>query len=726
MSRLSPLIAPRSIAILGASADPGRVGGMPLQLLIQHGFQGEIYPINPKYSEISGLTCYPDVESLPGPVDLLAMAVAAKDVVPQLRRAAAKGVRSAVVFASGFAETGQEDGQRLQEELAACARDIGIPVAGPNCMGFANLDTHAYTAFASVFRVVEPPIEDRSVALITQSGNVCASVYAAGRKLGVGFNCVINTGNEADVEFAEYLEYFASDPGTRAVAGYVEGLRDGPRFRKVAAELRDAGRPLMLLKVGDTDKGAEAAASHTASLAGSQAVYRAAFEELNVMWAEDLSHLADLAYLSRFKDRTAGQRVAIITMSGALGALLADKLTQRGIAVPSLSPDVQKVLRGGIPDYGMVANPVDVTGNVVNQMGFFRNALTTLTKSGDVDFVLVYAPGYLLDRMAPDMIEVAQASPMLIAAIDTLEATCRDQLQDAGIPVFTDTARAVAALATFGQWHERPGMAGRTLPAGPLAASPPAQVRDALAEARAALTEVEGKALVASFGVPVVQERIAKTASEAAAAAEALGFPVVLKVLSPDIAHKSEAGGVRLGLDSGTAAADAFEEVLAAARRYAPDARIEGAVLQRQEASGVEVLAGITRDPVFGPTLTLGLGGILTELLGDVSHALLPVDASRARQMLERLKGFRLLTGFRGRPPCDVDALCAAVAALSDAALACGDALKEVEINPFIVRPAGQGVVAVDCLVGLLLPGDPQRNQEEPHGNADTSGRNVA
>lgn len=726
MSRLTPLIAPRSIAILGASADPARVGGMPLQLLIQHGYEGEIYPINPKYPEISGLTCYPDIESLPGPVDLLAMAVAAKDVVPQLRRAAAKGVRSAVVFASGFAETGLEEGQRLQEELAACAREIGIPVAGPNCMGFANLDSHAYTAFASVFRVVEPPQENRSVALVTQSGNVCASVYAAGRKLGVGFNCVINTGNEADVEFAEYLEYFAADPGTQAIAGYVEGLRDGPRFRKVAAELRDAGRPLMLMKVGDTAKGAEAAASHTASLAGSQAVYRAAFEELNVMWAEDLSHLADLAYLSRFKDRTAGRRVAIITMSGALGALLADKLTQRGIEVPSLSPDVQRVLRGGIPDYGMVANPVDVTGNVVNQMGFFRNALTALAESGDVDFVLVYAPGYLLDRMAPDMIEVAKVSPMLIAAIDTLEATCRVALQDAGIPVFTDTARAVAALAVFGQWSERRRATGGTRAPVPAPVVRPAPVVQALAAGRATLTEVEGKALVAFFGVPVVEERVATSATEAAAAAEALGFPVVLKVLSPDIAHKSEAGGVRLGIASGTAAAAAFEEVVAAARSFAPGARIEGAVLQRQEASGVEVLAGITRDPVFGPTLTLGLGGILTELLGDVSHALLPVDAARARQMLERLKGFRLLTGFRGRPACDVEALCAAVAALSDAALACGDGLTELEVNPFIVRPAGQGVVAVDCLVGLAPPGHPLRDQEPAHAKAGMSGRNVA
>lgn len=723
MTRLAPLINPASIAILGASADPGRVGGMPLQLLLQHGFAGAIYPINPKYQEISGLRCYPDLESLPGPVDLLAMAVAAKDVVPQLRRAASMGVRSAVVFASGFAETGTPEGIRLQEELVACVKEIGIPVAGPNCMGFANLETHAYTAFASVFRVVPPPAANRSVALVTQSGNVCASVYAAGRKLDVGFNCVINTGNEADVEFSEYLEYFAADPSTRAIAGYVEGLRDGPRFLRVAAALREARRPLILLKVGDTDKGAEAAASHTASLAGSQAVYRAVFEEMNVQLAEDLSHLADLAYLSRFTHRTAGRRVAIITMSGALGALLADKFTQRGIDVPSLSEGVQKVLRAGIPDYGMVSNPVDVTGNVVNQMGFFRNALTALAESGDVDFVLVYAPGYLLDRMAPDLIEVARTSPMLFAAIDTLQATCREALVEGGIPVFDDTARGVAALSTLAHWHARHGRA-LAAPAAPSAL--PAILEAAAREGRGALTEVEGKSFLSAFGVPVVEERVAASAQATAEAAQAMGFPLVLKVLSPDIAHKSEAGGVRLNIASAAEAAEAFTQIVASARRYAPDAHIEGVVLQRQEARGVEVLAGVTRDPVFGLTLTVGLGGILTELLADTAHALLPVDAAKARAMLERLKGFRLLTGFRNSPACDVDALCAAIAGLSQAALAAGDRLQELEVNPFIVRPRGQGVVAVDCLVQLARAAHTPSPQADLQTHAGEPGRNVA
>ena len=711
--RLEPLINPGSIAILGASADPGRVGGMPFQLLLQHGYKGPIYPINPKYPEISGVRCYPDIESLPGPVDLIALAVGAKDVVPQLRRAAAKGIRSAVVFASGFAETNEEEGKRLQEEFQACVAELGIPVAGPNCMGFANLATHAYTAFASVFRNIEPPKGNHETALITQSGNVCAAVYTLARARGVGFGSVINTGNEASLEFSEYLEYFAEDPGTKTIAGYVEGLRDGERFRRVAARLRDEGRPLILLKIGDTEKGAEAAASHTASLAGSQAVYRSVFEDLNVMMAEDLAHLADLTYLARFRERTAGKRLAILTISGALGALLSDKFVKAGVDIPTLPAEVQTVLRSGIPTYGMVANPVDLTGNVVNQHDFMRDALAALEGADAVDMILVYAPGYLLERLSPAMIEAAGRSNKLIVAMDTGNARTRGDLEAAGIPVFEDTARGVGALASFAAWSERSRKPTRALDAGHPAAKPAADA--VLASARragaAALNEAEAKAFVSAYGVPTVPEAAVASADDAAAAAERFGFPVVLKVLSPDILHKSDIGGVKLGLGSPEAVRAAYTEVVEAARRACPGARIDGAVVQKQEPPGLEVLVGITRDPVFGPVMTVGLGGIFTEVLKDVGHRLLPVDAEAAEAMVRSLRGAPLFGSIRGRPPLDVAALGRTMAALSDAFLASGDAIAELEINPFVVRPEGGGVVALDCLI-TLSPQPEQSAQE--------------
>lgn len=700
---LEPLINPASIAILGASADPSRVGGLPLHLLLQHKFAGAIYPINPKYPDISGLTCYPDIESLPGPVDLIALAVGARDVVTQLRRAAEKGIRSAVVFASGFAETNEADGRLLQDEFEACVKEIGIPVAGPNCMGFANLKSHAYTAFASVFRDFEPPQTDHSVALVTQSGNVCSAVYAAGLKRGAKFSAVINTGNEAGIEFSQYLEYFAEQPDIRCIAGYVEGLRDGERFRRVAGRLQRDGRPLIILKIGDTEKGAEAAASHTASLAGSQAVYRAVFDDHNVMTAHDLAHTADLIYLSGLRPNRAGRQIAILTISGALGALLSDKFVQAGCEVPTLPTDVQAVLRSGIPDFGMVANPVDLTGSVVNQHHFMGQALAALEACEAIDTIVVYAPGALLQKLSPALVEAAATSRKLIAAIDTLVAKTRGELEAAGIPVFDDTARAVAALSTFAKWSER-GRAEAVASDGsrPRAKRPASAVVAAVRKSgRTAIDEVEGKRLLAEYGVAVTPERAARTAEEAVAAARDLGWPVVVKVLSAEILHKSDCDGVRLNLATEEEVRQAFSAVTDAAARAYPRAAISGVVVQRQEPPGTEVLLGVTRDPVFGPVMTVGLGGIFTEILQDIEHRTLPIDAGRAEAMLRRLKAFPLLDGARGRPKRDVAALCRAMAALSDAVLANEAELAEIEVNPFVVREAGAGAVALDCLAVL-------------------------
>ncbi|MBX3529425.1 MAG: acetate--CoA ligase family protein [Rhizobiaceae bacterium] len=712
--RLRPLLDPRSIAIVGASQNPARVGGMPFFLCLQHGFKGQLYPVNPKYDAIEGITCYPDISSVPEPADIVALAVPAAEVSAELRRAAAAGMRSAVVFASGFAEAGDAEGKRLQDELEATAAEIGIPVAGPNCMGFANLKSHAYTVFGSVFKNLEPPRSGQSVALLTQSGNVCATVYQMGRKLGVPFATVVNTGNEAAVEFSEYLDYFAADPDIDTVVGYVEGLRNGDRFRAVADRLRERGVPLILLKIGDTDKGAAAAASHTAALAGSQAVYRAVFDEHNVIQASDLSHLADLTYLARFRAHKAGPRVAVLTISGALGALLSDKFVQSGCEVPTLPADLQAVLRTGIPSYGMVANPVDLTGNIVNEHAFFSRVLAALQESDAVDMIVLYAPGYLLDKIAPAIVEAAPRSSKLLAVIDTQEAKSRASLEAAGSPIFEDTARAVAALSTFARWSQR---SREATPARPAAVKASSLAAGIVAEARkrgaTALDEVAGKALIAQYGAAGTPERKAASEAEAVAAASALGFPVVVKVLSADILHKSDIGGVKLNLADTAAVAAAWRDVTAAARKAMPGARIDGVVVQKQEKPGVEVLAGITRDPVFGPVLTVGLGGIFTEILKDIQNKPLPATASDVEAMLRSLKGYPLLAGVRGKPACDIAGLSRTIAALGDAYLAHPE-IAELEVNPIVVRPGEAGAVALDCLV-TLSPADGQESGKGVH-----------
>lgn len=688
--RLEPLLNPDSIAIVGASNNAARIGGMPIAHLTKFGYTGQIYPINPKYEEVFGLRCWPDLEALPAVPDLVVLAIAAADVLPMLQRCAAKGVRAVIVYAAGFAEEGAR-GAALQAELEAYVATTDMVVAGPNLMGFANLNRQVHTSFASVFNTAPMQAGAGSVSLLTQSGNVCAAVYAIARRLGVEFSHFINTGNEACVDFAQYLEYLAQDACTEVAMGYIEELRDGPRFMAAAEEFARQGKLLILYKAGETEKGSEAVRSHTSALAGDQAIYQAAFRQLGIIQSNDFVQMAQLAYLAGYRHRSAGKRVAIITISGALGAILADKFIGAGLDVPTLPQALQDTLRAGIPDYGMVSNPVDVTGNVVNDPGFVRTAMEALAQSDAVDSVVIYAPGYMLDRMADDLCVVSAQHSKLFVAIDTGAAKTREQLRAGGVPVFEDIGVAVSALAPFLLWQER-RRHNRWL-----------EVRRQAAPERVALPacldEYRTKQLLAQHGLPVAPGRVATTAAAAAAAAEAIGYPVVLKVLSPDIAHKTEAGGVRLRLQDAAQVRQAFDEVLASARRYDPQARIEGALVCRMESGVAELIVGATRDPVFGMTLTVGLGGVLTELYQDVSHRVLPVDEAMAREMLGELKAFPLLTGYRGRPQGDVDAACAAIAGFSRAVLALQEQVQEVEVNPLLVKESGQGVCMLDALV---------------------------
>ena len=690
--RLEPLLQPRSIALVGASPNAARIGGMPLAHLRHFGYAGDVYPINPKYNEVAGWPCWPDLESLPAAPDLVVLAIAADDVLAQLRRAQAKGIRAAIVYAAGFAEAGAA-GAVLQAELEAFVAQSGMVVAGPNCMGFANLNHHVYTAFAQIFRSVPLQTQPGRVSLVTQSGNVCSAVFSLLRELDIPVSHFINTGNEATLEFAEYLDFLAQDSATDCVVGYVEQLRDGERFIDAALACSQAGKPLILYKAGESEKGSEAVRSHTSALAGNLALYRTAFRQLNVIPGEDFAQMADLAYLSGYRERTAGKRMGIVTLSGALGAILADKFCAAGLEVPTFADALQAELRAGIPDYGMVSNPVDCTGNIVNDASFVKRIAAALAASDQIDTVVIYAMGGLLDRMAQPLIEVCREHRRLFVVIDTGASTQRQLLADNGIPVFTDLGRAVRALAPFCLWHENRDAAAHwaALRAQPAVAAHDTQVTR--------LNEHQTKLLLARHGVPSVSETVAGDAEAAVVAARRLGYPVALKILSADIAHKTEAGGVRLGLNNDDAVRSAFADVTAAAHAYRADAIIDGVLLQPMARGVAELIAGVTHDPVFGAALTVGLGGVLTELYGDVSHRLLPVDTTVVRQMLGELKAFPLLNGFRGRPPADVQAAVDAITALALAAQALAPNASEIEINPLLVRAQGEGAAALDALI---------------------------
>jgi acyl-CoA synthetase (NDP forming) len=688
------LLDPASIAFIGASADGRRIGGIALQHMVNFGYAGKVYPVNPKYDQVFGLPCYPDIESVPCSPDLAVLSVAADQVLPILARCHAKGVRAAVVYATGFAEESAA-GAELQAELERFAQSSGMLVCGPNCMGLANLNTRAITAFATTFKDYPPCGQAGNVGLVTQSGNVCAIIYIAGYERGVRFNHFINTGNEACLEYSQYLDYLAEDPGTRAAVGYVEGLRNGARFIEVAEKFRRYGKPLILLKAGDTEKGSEATLSHTAALAGNQAVNRAAFRQLGVMQARDPAQLVDLAYLASFGKRVTNLGVAVASVSGAMGAILTDLLVTAGADVPTLEAQVQEMLKARVPNIGMVANPVDMTAQIFNREGVAAQVLGALASAGQTGTILVYATGFLLDRIASELIQVASRSDRMFVVIDTGKAQSRADLEAAGIPVFTDIARASAALTIYLQWQ-----AGfeRNAHWSDLRAGLPVKSSHA-ARDLGVLDEHEAKQLLAGYGVPVCAEQVAHSAGEAAELAKACGYPIALKILSPDIAHKTEAGGVRLGLPDADAVRLAYADVLEKVGQAHPEASLRGVLVQKMEAGVCELIVGITRDPVFGLSMTVGLGGVFTELFQVVTHRLLPVDAGMARDMLQELRGYKLLTGFRGKPAADIDAACGAIAALSHAALSLGGAVAELEVNPLLVRPAGQGAVALDALL---------------------------
>ncbi|HEX7819691.1 MAG TPA: acetate--CoA ligase family protein [Sphingobium sp.] len=693
---LTPLLSPRSIAVIGASDNKSRIGGVPVDLLIRAGFD-KVYPVNPKSETVQGLTAYKSIEDVPEVVDLVIVAVSADATLDQLERAHALGIPAALVYASGYAETNEEEGAAKQEALVAFANRSGMKVAGPNAMGNANFTTQTFTTFGQSFQPGEPA---GNTALLTQSGNMCATVFRMAKRAGVTFSHVINTGNEAAVEFSDYLDHLADDPDTSSAVCYIEELRNGPKFLAAAAKFRAAGKLLAVYKVGASEKGAEATRSHTAALAGDSAAYDAAFARAGVARTSELGGLADLAYLHTLGGKIGGSNCAILSISGAAGAILSDALSLAGGDVPSFPADIQAGLDAQIPGHSMVSNPVDLTGNIVNGNDFLSECIKLALQPDDIDVVLLYLPGNFLTSALDQVEKAAAATNKALIVIDTFALADQARLAKSGIGYFDDFDRAARAIAAYGKWKKAGGGTGfisRATGAANGRAAWPAFPTD-----RNALSETEGKEALAAFGLPVVHDALVNSVDDARAAAAQVGFPLVAKLVSPDVAHKTEHGLIRLSIRDADAAATAFEEMMAKAQTM--NVQIDGVTLEPMLQGGVEILTGVTRDPVFGWMLTVGLGGIFTELMKDVQHRLLPVDAAGAEEMLRSLKGFKLLDGYRGAPPADVAAAAAAIAALGDAVLAGGERLREVEVNPLLVLPLGKGAIAVDALVLLNEP----------------------
>ena len=696
---LHSLLNPRSLAIIGVSRNPDSFGYPLVEIAQNSGYAGRLYPVNPKADTILGLKCYPSVLDVPGEVDAAMIMVPRKFAGQVVDECVRKGVKGIVMITAGFAEAGA-DGRRQLDELVEKAREKGVRIVGPNTLGY-------YSAPVSLDAIMSGFIKPGHAALISQSGNLTQSLTFPGAQRGLGFRYVVDLGNQADVQAHELIRYFRDDPDTRVIAVHIEGLRGGRRFME---EVRQTVRvkPVVVVKSGRSEEGAKVVSSHTASIAGDDAVCQAAFRQCGAIPAQTFCGLTSVLLAFAQGRAMRGRRMCIISEGGGDCAWTSDACIRRGLEVPELSSQTQARLKQFIPPNGAVSNPIDLAG----WQNFVEATEIVLADDG-VDGVLLVGgfagnfhinprdydkeKGYV-ERMCALLAQ--SAKPVLIYSYSQYKrSVLTDLLATHGIPLFLDHHDAVEAMAALASFHDiRSAMAGRRFES----ALPPAERRTGAAAG--AWLEPEAKALLRRYDIPFPEERLARSGEEAAALAREIGFPVALKIVSRDVLHKSDAGCVKLNLAGAADVEQAFAQIMANARRCVPNADIAGALVARMDLDpGVEVIIGGLNDPTFGPTIMFGLGGIFVETLKDVALRVCPLDETDAAEMIREIKGFPVLAGARGAPPADLEAIERALLNVSQLLVEHRE-IEEVDLNP--VKVHAKGLLTLDARV--IASGEPQ------------------
>lgn len=697
----SRLINPRAVAVVGASNDLTRIGGQPLKLLTEFGYRGKVYPVNPKYPEIKGLECYPDLASVPKPCDVALVALSAQHVIGVIEQCGAAGIPFAIVLSAGFSEIGA-DGAALQDKLAAVARASGVRIIGPNCLGALNLKDNVRNGFGGTLQL--RTLIPGPFAMVTQSGGFGFGIVATAAYYGIGFNYAISTGNEADISMLELAEHFLESREVEGVVMFMEGVTDGRRLIAIGERALELGKPILVWKVGNTQIGRQAAASHTARMTTGYELFQTAFRRGGFVEVRDSDDLLDALKVFRARRLPCGNRVGVVTLSGGAGVLLADRCVESGLQLPPLSAATADSLRELVVTFGSVANPVDATANGYNDnFATYNRVIATVLADPGIDQVIARSPrGSAATAWSRSFIEVARASDKPIVmnwpTSPDDNAEVMQYLEQNGVPCIFAPGRAVRALAALNEFakkkHAFEKQPRRVAPR--LIAKQPLE----LPQAAGTLGEHHSKRILAQYGIPAVREALLSAATVTGLEHAPLPFPLAVKIESPDLPHKTEAGAVRLGITDLAALKTAVRDILASAQKFRPAAHIDG-ILVQEMAAGLEVIVGAVNDPVFGPVVAFGLGGIHTELLKDVTLAFAPFDAASAKEMIFQIKGSALLAGFRGQPALDIDALADALARVSLLIADHAGHIAEIDINPLFMRPAGQGVVAADALIVL-------------------------
>jgi acyl-CoA synthetase (NDP forming) len=691
MMSLREFFSARSIAVIGASDDPERIGGRPLAYL-RDSWAGEgrfVYPINPTRSEVQGLRSYPSIAAVGRPVDLALIAVPAAKIEDAVADCARNGCRGAVIFSSGFGELGSEGRQR-QQNIHRLAQSSGMRLLGPNCLGIVDVRQRLYATFTEAAR-------DRrhvpgSISVASQSGAVAMQLLTLSRRLGVGMNKLISTGNEQDIDVAECISFLATDETTKVIVAYLEGCKDGERLVDALQLARRHEKPVIVVKVGRSASGSRATLSHTGSLAGEDRVYDAIFDQYGAFRADSFDEAMDVAMLCAGAGRAGGNRIGLMSVSGGVGALMADAAEGSGLDVSpipdsSMARDLQK-----IASFSTLQNPLDITAQAINDMSLFRRNLEVMLTGGAYDVLVAFMTFIgesprMFGPVIEGMIEARKINPgipIIFCSLCTPDA--RAKATESGFVVFEDAVRAVKAVAG---WSRITGLRSARSDTTVAQRHWPVDI--------AANNEFEAKRVIASAGIDIPHEQLVFTKEQAVAAATKIGFPVVLKICSSELPHKTEVGGVALNLLDSAAVSAAYDRIMSNVANKAPAARIDGIIVAEQVAGGTEMILGSQRDPVFGTVIMLGFGGVLVEVLRDVSLCRAPIFESDVDAMIAKLKAKALLNGLRGGAPADVAALKAAV--LGFAQLAIASPAKSIEINPLLVRPSGEGVRALDCLI---------------------------
>ncbi len=698
---LSSLFSPSSIAVIGASRTPGKVGHDILVNIKKGGFAGPIVPVNLKAKRILGLRAYPSLSAYGNPVDLCIVAVPRSSVTAAVEDALEVGVGAFIVISAGFKETDQE-GRKIEENLVDICSARNVRVLGPNCLGLINTGHAMNASFAG------PMPQAGAISVISQSGAICTALLDLAAARGIGFSKVVSMGNKADISEVDLLAYLADDPETRVIVGYLEDIVSGDAFIS-AAEAASTKKPVVMLKAGTTEAGKKAATSHTGVLAGAEVAYGAAFIRSGIVRADHFEDILDYAMAFSTQPVPVGRRVLIVTNAGGPGAMAADAVENAGLTVARLEGGTVASLRERLPRAASTANPVDVLGDADPQR--YAAALETAQKDPSVDAIVVILTPQAMTKPRETALAIAgsitREKPVLAAFMggkDVLPA--RKELLKAGLPDYGAPERAVSSLAAmcgYGQWRRRPLRVVTRFPVNRRRVE--RILGRHLRSGRFQVGDAKAKEILEAYGFAIPKGVLCQSRAEAVEAAEVIGFPVVMKVVSGDIVHKSDLGAVRLGIATRQEARDAYDLMMLRMRELAPNALIDGIHVEQMIPRGLEVIIGMSRDPYFGPMLMFGLGGIFVEVMKDVTFYLAPITHAEAVQMLRNTRSYAVLSGARGRPPVDLDALATCLQRISQLSKDFPGIL-ELDINPLIVGRVGTEPVVADARMTLAKPED--------------------